>query len=40
MFDPQKNSSKLSNYLSPEKSGYSKLNNKIQNTDIKMKGNK
>ena len=40
MFDPQKNSSKLSNYLSPEKNGYSKLNNKIQNTDIKMKGNK
>ena len=40
MFDPQKNSSKLSSYLSPEKSGYSKLNNKIQNTDIKMKGNK
>ena len=43
MFDPQKNSSKLSNYLSPEKNGYSKLNNKIQNTNIKinqMKGNK
>ena len=33
MFDPQRNSSKLSNYLSPDKNRYSKISASIENTD-------
>ena len=33
MFDPQRNSSKLSNYLSPDKNRFSKISTSIENTD-------
>ena len=37
MFDPHGNSSKLSNYLSPEKNRLSKISTSIENTDISSK---
>ena len=33
MFNPQRNSSKLSNYLSPDKNRFSKISTSIENTD-------
>ena len=37
MFDPQRNSSKLSNYLSPDKNRFSKISTSIENTDVSSK---
>ena len=37
MFDPKRNSSKLSNYLSPDKNRFSKISTSIENTDVSSK---
>ena len=37
MFDPQKNSSKLSNYISPEKNRYSVISSSNEDTEISSK---
>ena len=37
MFDPQRNSSKLSNYLSPDKNRFSKISTSVENTDVSSK---